>query len=63
MAYIWIKITNDEYENIIAMGDTAKALAIDCNTSVNTIYSAMSHARKKGTSSVYRKVAVDDENY
>ena len=61
MAYIWIKTTNDEYEYIVAMGDTAKALAVDCNTSVNTIYSAMSHAKKHGYKCAYKKVVVDSE--
>lgn len=60
MAYIWIKTTDDEYEYIVAMGDTAKALAVDCGTSVNTIYSAMSHARKKGNKSIYKKVRVEE---
>jgi len=55
MAYIWIKTTDDEYELIVAMGDTAKALAVECGTSVNTIYSAMSHARKKGYKCIYKK--------
>ena len=60
MAYIWIKTTDDEYEYIVAMGDTAKALAVDCGTSVNTIYSAMSHARKKGNKSIYKKVRFEE---
>lgn len=61
MAYIWIKTTNDEYEHIVAMGDTAKALAVDCGTSVNTIYSAMSHAKKNGFKCAYKKVVVENE--
>ena len=60
MAYIWIKTTNDEYEYIVAMGDTVKALAIECGTTVNTIYSAMSHAKKKGKRSVYKKVVLEE---
>lgn len=60
MAYVWIKTTNDEYEFIVAMGDTAKALAVDCKTSVNTIYSAMSRARKKGYKCIYKKVRVEE---
>lgn len=61
MAYIWIKTTNDDYEFIVAMGDTAKALAVECGTTVNTIYSAMSHAKKKGKSSIYKKVVLNEE--
>ena len=61
MRYIWIKTTTDEYEYIVAMGDTAKALAVDCGTSVNTIYSAISHAKKYGYKCAYKKVEVIEE--
>ena len=60
MAFIWIKTTNDEYEFIVAMGDTVKALARECGTTENTIYSAMSHAKKKGKSSIYKKVVLEE---
>lgn len=60
MAYIWIKTTKDEYEFIVAMADTAEKLARECGTSVNTIYSAMSHAKKKGKSSIYKKVVLEE---
>lgn len=60
MPCIWIKTTNDEYEHIIAMGDTAKALAIDCGTSERTIYSAISHAKKHGYKCTYKKVVIED---
>ena len=60
MAYIWIKTTNDDYEFIVAMADTAEKLARECGTSVNTIYSAMSHAKKKGYSCIYKKVVLDE---
>lgn len=60
MRYIWIKTTNDEYEHIVALADTAEKLARECGTSVNTIYSAMSHAKKKGKSSIYKKVVVEE---
>ena len=60
MAYIWIKTTDDDYEFIVAMGDTVQALAKECGVSANTIHSAMSHAKKKGRKSTYKKVRVDD---
>ena len=60
MAYIWIKTTNDDYEFIVAMADTAEKLAKECGTSVNTIYSAMSHAKKKGRRSIYKKVVLEE---
>lgn len=61
MAYIWIKTTNDEYEYIVAMGDTAKALAVECGTTERSIYSAISHAKKNGYKCAYKKVVVDNE--
>ena len=59
MAYVYIKTTKDKYEFIIAMGDTVEDLAKECNTSKNTIYSAMSHAKAKGKKSIYKKVVVE----
>lgn len=61
MAYIWIKTTNDKYEFIVAMGDSIRALAKECGTTENTIYSAMSHAKKKGYSCVYKKVVLNEK--
>jgi predicted transcriptional regulator len=59
MAYIWIKTTNDEYEFIVAMGDTAEKLAKECGTTERTIYSAISHAKKHGYKCAYKKVVVE----
>ena len=61
MDHVFIKTTKDKYEFIIAMGDTVEELAKECGTSVNTIYSAMSHAKKKGKSSIYKKVVLNEE--
>ncbi len=59
MRHIFIKVTNDKYEFIVAMGDTVKDLADELGTTTNTIYSAMSHAKAKGNSSVYKKVVLE----
>ena len=59
MAYIWIKTTNDDYEFIVAMGDTAEKLAKECGTTERTIYSAISHAKKHGYKCAYKKVVVE----
>lgn len=61
MGCLWIKVTKDKYEFIVAMGDTAKELALECGTTVNTIYSDMSHAARKGRNSIYKKVVLDEE--
>jgi hypothetical protein len=58
MTYVYIKTTKDKYEFIVAMGDTVEALAKECGTTKNTIYSAMSHAKAKGKSSIYKKVVL-----
>lgn len=60
MTYVYIKTTKDKYEFIVAMGDTAEKLARELGTSVNTIYSAMSHAKKKGYRCVYKKVVLEE---
>ena len=60
MAYIWIKTTNDEYEFIVAMGDTAEKLARECGTTERTIYSAISHAKKHGYKCAYKKVVLEE---
>lgn len=61
---LWIKVSNDEYEHIVAMADTASELARMCNTTTNAVLSAISHAksgRNRGRSQ-YRRVEIDDEN-
>lgn len=60
MRYIWIKTTNDDYEFIVAMGDTAEKLARECGTTERTIYSAISHAKKHGYKCAYKKVVLDE---
>lgn len=60
MAYVWIKTTNDKYEFIVAMGDTAGKLAKEIGTPTNAIYSAMSHAKKKGYNCIYKRVVIEE---
>ena len=60
MAYVCIKTTNDDYEFIVAMGDTAEKLARECGTTERTIYSAISHAKKHGYKCAYKKVVLEE---
>ena len=60
MRYIWIKTTNDDYEFIVAMGDTAEKLARECGTTERTIYSAISHTKKHGYKCAYKKVVLEE---
>ena len=60
MKHVFIKVTKDKYEFIVAMGDTVEDLAQELGTTRNTINSAMSYAKAKGQTSVYRKVVIDE---
>lgn len=60
MGRLYIKVTSDKYEFIIAMGESVKELAKECGTTENTIYSAMSHAKAEGKNSIYKKVVIDE---
>lgn len=53
--YVYIRVTNDKYEHIVAMSDTAVGLARLCKTTPATIYSSISH--KSGT---YKKILVEE---
>jgi transposase len=59
MGKVWIKTTNDEYELIVAMGDTARELAKEVGTTERTIYSAISHAKRHGYKCAYKKVVLE----
>lgn len=59
--YIWMCVSNDEYELPEIIADTAKQLAIMCNTSENNIRSCVSKYEKgvlKWTR--FRKVIVEE---
>ena len=60
---LWIKVSNDEYEHIVAMSDTASGLARMCGTTTNAVLSAISHAKKgkDRNKSQYRRVEIDDD--
>lgn len=58
---IWMKVTNDKYELPEMVADTAEQLAHKLGITKNHIFSAISHAKRKGYNCMYRKVVVDDE--
>lgn len=60
MRYIWVKVTMDKYEHIVAMGDTAQELANEVGVGVNTINGAVSHSKKLGTRCCYKKIKLDE---
>lgn len=53
--HCYIRVSNDKYEHIEAIADTAKELAEMCKTNVDVIYSSVSH--KCGC---YRKVLLKE---
>ncbi len=53
--YVYIRVSKDKYEHIVAMEDTAVELAKVCNTTPDTIYSSIYH--KVGT---YKKVLIEE---
>lgn len=63
--YCYIRISNDQYELITDIADTAEELAKICNTSKDVIYSSVTRSKhgyltKKGTPKYYpyRKVEI-----
>lgn len=65
--YCYIRITNDKYELITDIADTAEELAKMCNVTKDTILSYISKAKhgyqtKKGTTKFpYRKVEIEGD--
>lgn len=59
---LWIKVSNDKYELIEAMGDTAYDLAKACGVTMNAVCSAVSHAKGRHNNSVYKRIVYDEED-
>lgn len=58
---IWLKVSNDQYELPEIVADSANELAKKLGITKNCIFSAISHANKKGYKCIYRKVVIDEE--
>ena len=58
---VWIKVSEDKYELIEAMGMSSAELARKLGVSENTVRSAVAHAERKGGNSMYKKVVIDEE--
>jgi hypothetical protein len=57
---IWAKVTHDEFEHIIAMADSQELLAIKLGINKNVIASSMSHHRRLGKWTPYRKIEIEE---
>ena len=65
MVYIWMKVTQDEFELPLAIADSSTELARICGTSANSIKSTVAKARKgiiKNPSYVVVKVEEGEMN-
>lgn len=61
MKTLWIKVSRDPYEFILAVADTPAELAQICGVTKNTIISSMSHAKEDGRWCQYQKIEIDEE--
>ena len=59
---LYIKVTSDEYELPLAVGDTVRELAKMLGVKSDSIYSQMSHSKHNGYFCSYQKIEVDDED-
>lgn len=64
MRFVWMKVTNDEYELPVAVADSAEKLARLIGAKAATIYSA-AWQQKKGINrrSIYQCVEVEDDDH
>lgn len=57
--FVWMKVSDDEYELPVAVADSLAALARLCGVTEASIYSSMSKARHGIRKTLYRKVRID----
>lgn len=61
--YIYIKVSNDEYELPVAVADTAAALSLMLGLNPKSVTKHMTRCRKSGLWCCYRKVYIGDSKY
>lgn len=59
---LWLYVTHDKYEWILEMADSQEALARKLGKSSNTIASSVSHAKKKGQWTPFKKVEIEEDD-
>lgn len=57
-----MKVSKDKYELPVAVANTVQELAVMCNTTANSIRSAINHTKDRGGHSVHVKVTLDDSS-
>lgn len=60
--HVYVKVTNDKFEHIIAIGDTAGELAEQLGVKEASIRAAIVHARERGIWCCYRKIEIPNED-
>ena len=58
---IWMKVTHDKYKHPVAIADSCVELANLLGKTANNISSSISHSKKRGDWTPYRKVEIDNE--
>ena len=57
---IWAKVTHDKFEHIVALAESQRVLAEMLGISENCIASSMSHHRRLGKWTPYRKIEIEE---
>ena len=57
--FVWMKVSDDEYELPVAVADSLAALARLCGVTEASICSSMSKARHGIRKTLYRRVRID----
>ena len=57
---IWMKVTNDKYELPLVIADSSRELAKKLGLSKDSVSSAISKAKRRGTKSQYVKVELEE---
>ena len=60
---IWLRCTDDQYEFPLEIAMSANELAQMVGVTVDTINSAMSHAKKRGTKTRYHCFDISEREY
>ncbi len=58
---LYLEVTRDEYELPIAVADTCGELAVMRGTTKNAVLSGISHEKRNGRQSRFKKVVIDDD--
>lgn len=58
--YVWMKVSDDQYELPEVIADSSKELAAMCGIAQNTIYTTNQYRKSQGLHPLYVKVDIGD---